>query len=104
MKANMAELNGNEKYFRLSDDLPTNASKPGAIQARDLMIYGSNTLVLFYKSSPTQYEYTRLGRIVDTNGLPRRLARGASPSALRRSDEYRLREAQEVDHEESVGF
>jgi hypothetical protein len=65
----MTELNGNEKYLRLSDNLPVNASNPGTIQIGDLMIYGSRTLVLFYKSFPTSYEYTRLGRINDTKGL-----------------------------------
>jgi hypothetical protein len=65
----MSELNGNEKYFDLSVNLPTNASNPGKIQSGDLMIYGSNTLVLFYKTFSTSYSYTRLGRINDTTGL-----------------------------------
>jgi hypothetical protein len=69
MTVNMVELNGNEKYFDLSGNLPTNASNPRTIQSGDLMIYGSNTLVLFYKTFPTSYSYTRLGRISDTEGL-----------------------------------
>jgi hypothetical protein len=77
MKVTMTELNGNEKYYRLPDDLPTNASNPMAIQAGDLMIYGSRTLVLFYKSFPTSYEYTRLGRINDTKGLAAALGSGS---------------------------
>ena len=69
MTVKMSELNGNEKYFDLSVNLPTNASNPGTIQSGDLMIYGSNTLVLFYKTFSTSYSYTRLGRINDTTGL-----------------------------------
>lgn len=76
MTVQMTELNGNEKYFRLSANLPTNASNPGTIQTGDLMIYGQNTLVLFYKTFPTSYTYTRLGRISDTAGLAAALGSG----------------------------
>ena len=76
MTVNMSELNGNEKYFDLSVNLPTNASNPRTIQTGDLMIYGQNTLVLFYKSFPTSYSYTRLGRINDTAGLAAALGSG----------------------------
>lgn len=65
----MAELNGNEKYSALPADLPENASKPGTIQSGDLMLYGSNTLVLFYKTFPTPYRYTPIGRIDDPSAL-----------------------------------
>lgn len=69
MTVNMVELNGNEKYSGLSASLPTNASNPGTIQNGDLMIYGSQTLVLFYETFSTSYSYTRLGRINDVTGL-----------------------------------
>ena len=45
MTVKMVDLNGNEKYFDLSSNLPTNASNPRTIQSGDLMMYGSNTLV-----------------------------------------------------------
>jgi hypothetical protein len=69
MTVKMTDLNGNEKYFDLPVNLPTKASNPGKIQSGDLMIYGSNTLVLFYKTFSTSYSYTRIGRINDTTGL-----------------------------------
>ena len=69
MTVKMSELNGNEKYFRLKDDLPTKPSNPGTIQSGNLMIYGTKTLVLFYKTFPTSYDYTRLGSIKDATGL-----------------------------------
>ena len=69
MTVKMVELNGNEKYFDLSGNLLTNESYPRTIQSGDLMMYGSNTLVLFYKTFPTSYSYTKLGRINDPEGL-----------------------------------
>lgn len=77
MSINMIELNGNEKYFDLSGNLPANASNPGTIQAGDLMLYGSNTLVLFYKTFSTPYTYTRLGRIDNPSGLAAVLGSGS---------------------------
>lgn len=73
---NMKDLNGNEKYFDLPDNLAANASNPGTIQAGDLMLYGSNTLVLFYKSFPTSYSYTRIARIDNPTGLATALGPG----------------------------
>lgn len=72
---NMSELNGNEKLFRFDSDLPTNASIPASIKEGDLMLYGSRTLVLFYKSFPTSYSYTPLGFISASEGLEAALGR-----------------------------
>ena len=72
----MVELNGNEKYVDLSRNLPTNAANPGTIQNGDLMLYGSATLVLFYKTFSTSYSYTKLGRIDDVTGLAAALGAG----------------------------
>lgn len=76
MTINMNELHGNEKFYDLSTNLPSNASNPSTIQTGDLMLYGANTLVLFYKTFPTSYSYTRLGHIDDTTGLSAALGNG----------------------------
>ncbi|RYY15033.1 MAG: hypothetical protein EOO04_29300 [Chitinophagaceae bacterium] len=72
----MNELNGNVKFFDLPDSLPANATNPGAIHAGDLMLYGSNTLVLFYKSFSTSYNYPAIGRVNDIKGLTEALGSG----------------------------
>ena len=66
---NMNELNSNEKYADLTMSLPVNTSVPASIQVGDLMIYGSRTLVLFYKGFSTSYSYTKIGKIDDVTGL-----------------------------------
>lgn len=71
---NMSELNSNEKYFDLSKSLDVNSSNPETIQNGDLMLYGSVTLVLLYKSFPTSYSYTRIGRVDNISGLGRHWA------------------------------
>lgn len=73
---NMIELNGNEKYYDLPNSLPTNSSNPGTIKNGDLMLYGSKTLVLFYKTFSTSYNYTKLGYINDVTGLASALGSG----------------------------
>jgi len=71
----MAELNGNEKHADLPKALPANASRPGTIRNGDLMLYGADTLVVFYLTFDSSYAYTRLGRVDDPAGLPRALGR-----------------------------
>jgi hypothetical protein len=72
----MKDLNSNEKYVDLPGNLPANAFKPATIKAGDLMLYGSNTLVLFYKTFSTGYSYTPLARIDDPEGLAAAIGAG----------------------------
>ncbi len=65
----MNELNGNEKYVYLDKTLPTNSINPKRINAGDIMLYGNNCLVIFYKSFDTQYSYTKIGHIDNLEDL-----------------------------------
>lgn len=82
MKMEMIELNRNEKYARLPKSLPANASNPGTIHAGDLMLYGSNTLVLFYATFSTSYTYTKIGQLDDVSGLATALGTGNATVAF----------------------
>ena len=66
---NMSELNGNEKYIYLNTTLPTNTSNPKHINSGDVMLYGDNCLVIFYKSFDTSYSYTKIGHIDNLDNL-----------------------------------
>ena len=66
---NMSELNGNEKYIYMNFSLPTNSSNPKHINSGDVMLYGDNCLVIFYKSFDTSYSYTKIGHIDNLDNL-----------------------------------
>ena len=65
----MDDLNGNEKHAQLPKASPASGTRPGTIRNGDLMLFGSTTLVLFYLTFDSSYEYTRLGRVNDPDGL-----------------------------------
>lgn len=73
----MADLNDNEKHARLPQSLPAQASPPGTLQAGDVMLYGSDTLVVFYKRFASRYSYTRIGRVTPVDGLVMALGPGS---------------------------
>ena len=76
MTINMKELNGNEKYHYFDTEFPTNEKTPGKISAGDIMLYGSDCLVAFYKSHKTSYQYTSVGKIEDTSGFAKAVGSG----------------------------
>ena len=77
LQLEMRELNGNEKYATLPQALPVQAAVPDQIQTGDLMLYGSDCLVLFYETFATSYSYTRLGRVTDASALAETVGSGS---------------------------
>ena len=76
MTVTMNEMNGNEKYHYLSENLPTDNYRPGTIRNGDLMLYGSSCVVLFYEAFSSSYSYSRIGRLDNPAGLASALGRG----------------------------
>lgn len=71
----MPDLNSNEKHATLPLPLSTDTIRPGNIHTGDLMLYGPQTLVVFYKSFQSAYSYTRLGHVDDTSGFEKAVGR-----------------------------
>lgn len=63
------DLNGNEKYYYLDDELPSDAVRVNTIQKGDIMLFGDDCLVIFYESFDTSYTYTKIGHIDDESLL-----------------------------------
>ena len=78
LSLNMSELNGNEKYIYMDSDFTTESEKVGPIKKGELMLYGSNCVVLFYDSFSTPYSYTRIGYIDDPSGLEKAVGSGSA--------------------------
>lgn len=70
----MNELNGNEKYSYLSEELPSSNDYTGNINTGDIMLFNNDCLVIFYKDFSTTYHYTKLGRISDIDNLEKTLS------------------------------
>lgn len=73
---NMEELHGNEKFYYLEEGLPTDTENVGNIQTGDIMLFGSDCLVLFFDDFNTSYSYTRIGYIEDAQGFAGALESG----------------------------
>ena len=69
LRLDMTELNGNEKYANLDRPLPSSPGKVRRIEAGDVMLWGDDCLVVFYKSFDTPYSYTRIGHVDDAPAL-----------------------------------
>lgn len=65
----MSDLNKNEKYAYLPTSLSTDPYSPNKIETGDLMLFGSDCIVLFYKDFSTSYKYTKLGKIENPTKL-----------------------------------
>lgn len=76
LKITMDELNGNEKYYYMDSSLPTDSKRVGKIETGDMMLYGSNCLVIFYDSFSTPYSYTRIGKIDNPDSLKSVVGKG----------------------------
>ncbi len=89
MELDMSELHGNEKYYYLPEDLPTDSENPGSIHTGDLMLYGSDCLVLFYEDFQSSFRYTRLGYLEDPEELSEIVGFGNVTVAFEPADEAR---------------
>lgn len=83
----MTELNGNEKYVNLASPLPTSVEKVGKIETGDVMLWGDDCLVVFYKSFVTSYSYTRIGRVTNADDLAKAVGKGNVTIDFKAADE-----------------
>lgn len=72
----MSDLNGNEKYYNFSKSFSTSSENVASINKGDIMLFGNNCLVIFYKSFSTRYKYTKLGYIKNTEDLENYFGKG----------------------------
>lgn len=72
----MSDLNGNEKYFYLPYSFSVKQENVKTIKTGDIMLFGDNCLVVFYKNFTTSYKYTRIGYIENPVNLEKVLGKG----------------------------
>ncbi len=77
MTVTMSEFNSNEKYYLLHNSLPSRPEHVGQVKSGDVMLFGDDCLVVFYKDFKTTYSYTRIGHIENATDLEQTLGRGS---------------------------
>ncbi|MGK8252239.1 cyclophilin-like fold protein [Moraxella lacunata] len=75
LQLSMQDHLGNEKFATLPKALPNNDKLVGQIHVGDVMLYQGDTLVIFYESFYSDYRYTRIGKVIQTDGLNQALGR-----------------------------
>lgn len=76
MTITMSDLHENEKYYNLSKRFPTLNESVSTVNKGEIMLFGDNCLVIFYKSFSTYYKYTRLGYIKNYDDLEKSFGKG----------------------------
>lgn len=79
LTVNMSELDGKEKFYHFPSNLPVGLTEmPATIHAGEIMLWSSNSLVLFYNTFSNSYGgYVKLGYIENISGLTSALGRGS---------------------------
>lgn len=80
MTVKMEDLNRQEKFYALPDNLPADSiERPATIYNGDIFCWSGNTLVLFYSTFQNSYGgYVRLGVVNDPAGLAAALGSGST--------------------------
>ena len=65
----MNNLNGNEVYYYFDESFKTNQQSVGTINQGDIYLYQDKCLVLFYKTFTTTNTYTKIGKVINPEGL-----------------------------------
>lgn len=73
----MDDLNQNEKFYYLDQSLSVDSQRIKQIQKGDIMLFGSNCLVIFYEDLKTSYSYTKLGYIEDRESIKKVVDNGS---------------------------
>lgn len=66
----------NEKFAELPKSLSRQDQAVGRIEAGDIMLWGGDTLVVFYESFHSSYRYTKLGKIQNADKLKNAVGAG----------------------------
>jgi len=65
-----------EKYYYLDKSLTSSDEAVENISAGDIMLFSGNCIVLFYEDFSTEYSYTKIGKLISSEGLTEALGEG----------------------------
>lgn len=69
----------------MTQSFPTDDNISGQIKSGDIMLFGNNCLVFFYKDFKTSYTYTKIGKIRDGDVFAKAVGNGNVTITIKKS-------------------
>ncbi|AXQ78472.1 hypothetical protein DDV21_004960 [Streptococcus chenjunshii] len=86
LELDMQDVNGNEKFYLLTDSLPQDPRPCRQITAGSLLLYQTNELTFFYDETASSFKFSEIGSVNDIKGFSQAMSGRAVTVSFEEND------------------